>query len=222
MPTSRDRRRGRVPRTPRGLGASVLTDNRRQVDAWERNALAELRRGDSDQAIDSYVAHDRVHVASSESEVREQLIEEWMNARVEGENVLMVAPRLADVDDLNRRARVILRLEGYLGDDRVLLAGRGFAEGDDVLALRNDYRVGLLNGTRGIDRPDRRGARTLTVHCDDGERFVVPFEYVEAGHLTHGYATTIHKAQGATVDRCLVLLDETGAREHAYTALSWA
>ena len=202
------------------LGASVLADNRRQLDAWERDALAELRRGDSNQAIDSYVAHNRVHVASSESEVREQLIEDWMNARVEGENVLMVAPRLADVDDLNRRARVILRNEGYLGDDGVLLAGRGFAEGDDVLALRNDYRVGLLNGTRGSIEQIDLARRTFTVQCDTGEQVLIPFEYLEAGHLTHGYATTIHKAQGATVDRCLVLLDETGAREHAYTALT--
>ncbi len=49
---------------------------------------------------------------------------------------------------------------------------------------------------------------------------MIPFAYAEAGHLTHGYATTIHKAQGATVDRSLVLLDDTTSREHAYTALS--
>ncbi len=101
-----------------------------------------------------------------------------------------------------------------------VLAGRGFTEGDDVLALRNDYRIGLLNGTRGAIEQIDVARRTLTVHCDDGEQLVVPFDYVEAGHLTHGYATTIHKAQGATVDRCLVLLDETTAREHAYTAMS--
>jgi hypothetical protein len=28
----------------------------------------------------------------------------------------------------------------------------------------------------------------------------VPFEYLEAGHLTHGYATTVHKSQGVTCD----------------------
>ena len=67
----------------------------------------------------------------------------------------MVAGRLADVDDLNTRARSVLRARGRLGPDRVVLAGRGFAEGDDVIALRNDYRLGLLNGTRAaIDRVD--------------------------------------------------------------------
>ena len=53
-----------------------------------------------------------------------------------------------------------------------------------------------------------------------GARLVAPFAYAEARHLTHGYATTIHKAQGATVDRCFVLADDTMTREHAYTALS--
>ena len=41
-------------------------------------------------------------------------------------------------------------------------------------------------------------------------------------HLAHGYATTIHKAQGLTVDRALVLVDDTVAREQAYVALSRA
>src|SRR3546814_956983 len=55
---------------------------------------------------------------------------------------------------------------------------------------------------------------------DRNERREVSFEYLAAGHLTHGYATTIHKAQGATVDRCLIPADDTATHEHAYTALS--
>lgn len=202
------------------LGASLLTYNRRQTELWERDALADLRAGDPTRAVDSYLQHERVHQATTDREARELLVEEWMNARVDGEVVLMVAARLNDVDDLNKRARKILRDEGYLDPDRIVLAGRAFAEGDDVLALRNDYELGLLNGTRAlidhIDIPRQR----LLVHTDSGEHLAIPFAYAEAGHLAHGYATTIHKAQGATVDRCFVLLDDTTTREHAYTALS--
>src|SRR3546814_19858105 len=60
----------------------------------------------------------------------------------------------------------------------------------------------------------------MTLSTASGQRLDVPFAYAEAGHLTHGYATTVHKAQGATVDRCFVLVDETMTREHASTALS--
>src|SRR3546814_16929859 len=60
----------------------------------------------------------------------------------------------------------------------------------------------------------------MTRAATTGERLTVPFAYAEGGHLTHGYATTVHKAQGTTVDRCFVLVDDTMTREHAYTALS--
>jgi hypothetical protein len=201
------------------LGASHLTDNRRQTDQWERATLAELRSGDPNRAIDDYADHDRVHQAATDDAVRDQLVDAWMNARVDGENVLMVAARLADVDDLNRRARYVLRDECHLGNDQIVLAGRAFAESDEVLALRNDYQLGVLNGTRAtVERIDT--TRQEMILATDGDRLTVPFAYAEAGHLTHGYATTIHKAQGATVDRCFVLADDTMTREHAYTALS--
>ena len=202
------------------LGASHLTDNRRQANEWERATLAELRAGDPSRALDDYLDHDRVHQAATDHELRDRLVDEWMNARVDGEDVLMVAARLADVDDLNRRARHVLSDECYLGNDQAMCAGRPFAESDEVLALRNDYRLGLLNGTRAtVERIDT-SRHEMTLATATGERLTVPFAYAEAGHLTHGYATTIHKAQGATIDRCFVLADDTLTREHAYTALS--
>jgi AAA domain/TrwC relaxase len=137
------------------LGASRLLENRRQTQTWERDALAELRAGDTDSAVDAYLQHQRIHHASTNAKARELLIEKWMSARAGGEQGLMVAGRLADVDDLNTRARTVLRAQGRLGPDQVVLAGRAFAEGDDILALRNHYRLGLLNGTRAtIDRID--------------------------------------------------------------------
>jgi conjugative relaxase-like TrwC/TraI family protein len=202
------------------LGASRLIENRRQTQTWERDALAELRAGDTDSAVDAYLQHQRIHQAPTNDKARELLVEQWLSARATGDEGLMVAARLTDVDDLNRRARTALRAQGRLGPDQVVLAGRAFAHGDDVLALRNDYRLGLLNGTRAaIDRVDI-DRRHLVALTDNDERLVIPFEYVTNGHLTHGYATTVHKAQGATVDRCFVLVDETAAREHTYTAVS--
>ena len=82
--------------------------------------------------------------------------------------------------------------------------------------------VGVLNGTRltlaSID------SRQGNLHCrDDHHRSVrIPFRYAADGLLTHGYAMTIHKAQGATLTRALVLADDTMTAEHAYTALSRA
>lgn len=71
-----------------------------------------------------------------------------------------------------------------------------FALGDEVLAHRNRYDLGLLNGDRGVVRGAT--ARRLSVGLEDGRSVEVPAEYIDDGHLTHGYATTVHKAQGMT------------------------
>lgn len=48
----------------------------------------------------------------------------------------------------------------------------------------------------------------------------VPGDYIDAGHLTYGYASTVHKAQGATCDRLFVLGDDTFTIETGYTSLT--
>ena len=44
----------------------TLTDNRRQTEAWERRALADLRAGDPDAAVAAYAGHGRVHTAPAD------------------------------------------------------------------------------------------------------------------------------------------------------------
>jgi hypothetical protein len=203
----------------RALGASELTVNRRQQQSWERVALAQLRAGDSDAALDAYRAHGRVHERANS---RAELVRDWYQARTTGVDTIMLAARIGDVDDLNNEARALLRAERRIGPTEIVLAGRGYGIGDEVLALRNAYDLDILNGTRAaIARIDRH-AQQLHVIDDRARSRVIPFAYAEAGNLTHGYATTIHKAQGATVERAFVLLDDSVAAEHAYTALSRA
>lgn len=62
------------------------------------------------------------------------------------------------------------------------------------------------------------------IHCrtDDHRPLRLPFDYASSRHLAHAYAMTIHKAQGATYDRCFVLAGDQLTKESAYTALSMA
>ncbi|MFN0026847.1 MAG: hypothetical protein ACKV2O_06635 [Acidimicrobiales bacterium] len=132
----------------------------------------------------------------------------------------MIALRLSDVQDLNRRARHHLREAGELGPDQLTSGQLAFAEGDQVLALRNNYQLGILNGTRGQITTINPNRQTVTVRVDTSMSIDLPYSYIAAGHLTHGYATTLHKAQGATVNRTFILADTTYTKEHLYTALS--
>ncbi len=60
----------------------------------------------------------------------------------------------------------------------------------------------------------------LLLELEDGRQVAVPIDYVDDGHLTHGYAITVHKAQGSTCDRALVLGDDTFTIELGYTSLT--
>ena len=202
----------------RRLDASLLATNRRQQSSWERNALAHLRSGDTDTALDAYLRHGRVKTAAPGTDPRAQMVEDWFDARRSGTAVMLAATR-ADVNELNRSTRTRLRTEGEIDADCVTLAGVGFAEGDLVVALRNDRRLGLLNGTRSVVEYVDLDDQVIRCRTDDHEIVSLPFTYAEE-NLAHGYAMTIHKAQGATYDHSLVLGDGRLTKEAAYTAMS--
>jgi len=141
--------RGLVNRLP----VVELTDNRRQRQAWERDALDELRGGDPAAAVAVYNGAGRVVVGDTAEAVREQLVSDWWTARTEhdgpGDRGVMIAARVNDVEDLNDRARVRLAAAGELtGPALPAAAGREFQAGDRIVCLRNDRRLGVVNGTR--------------------------------------------------------------------------
>lgn len=58
------------------------------------------------------------------------------------------------------------------------------------------------------------------MRLDAGEVVVLSGDYLASGHVTHAYASTVHKAQGMTCYRSLVLADDRLFLESSYTALS--
>jgi hypothetical protein len=88
-----------------------------------------------------------------------------------------------------------------------------------VICLRNDRRLDVLNGTIGT--VEQRRGNGLIVETADGLR-ALPVEYLEAGHLGHAYAMTVHKSQGMTVERAFVLSSESLSQESGYVAMSRA
>ena len=93
---------------------------------------------------------------------------------------------------------------------------REFAPGDRVMFLRNERGLGLKNGT--LARVEEISPTAMTARLDSGGRVTVAFK--DYNHLDHGYAATIHKAQGVTVDRTHVLASPGLDRHATYVALS--
>jgi Ti-type conjugative transfer relaxase TraA len=201
------------------VGAIELTENRRQREAWERGALDALRFGRPTVALATYERAGRIRTASTMSEAQASLVTHWAMAFTAGDDAVMLAVGRREVAALNDLARLELRRLGRLGPAVLEVDGRGFAAGDKVICLRNDRSLGVLNGTVGT--LEVRARNGVLVHTADGVR-TLPTAYLEAGHLGHAYAMTVHKAQGITVQRAFVLATEALRRESAYVAMSRA
>ncbi len=206
----------------RHLDAIQLTENRRQVNAWERDALGELRTGDVTRAVRALDDAGRTRHFDSMTQAKTALVSDWLASCNEEPNLTsrMYAVRRSDVDALNDEACKHLRSRSKLeADIFTAKSGMGFARGDEVLCTRNDRFLGVVNGTTGKVVSARAGVLTIqgpsgTFHLDE--------PYIAAGNVAYGYATTIHKSQGATVDRAFVLGTAGLYREAGYVALSRA
>jgi Ti-type conjugative transfer relaxase TraA len=213
------------------LGAVELSEVHRQRHAWDRAALDELRHGDISEWIAAYDQHGRLVPCRSADEQTRTLVADWyVSARELGmEQTVMLAGRRDEVTDLNHLARATRVAAGELDDAPALtVEGRTFTQGDRVLALRNrhvdhadqDGRHLLRNGNRGTVTHVDHQAGDLTVRLDTGPTVRLSADYLADGHVDHGYAMTIHKAQGMTTQRIFVLASPDLARELGYVAAS--
>jgi len=203
------------------LGAVTLTNNQRQRDPIDRQVALALREGRAGQAIATLQRSRRLVTAATPDDLRIAMVADWAEATAAGNDAVMLTPRRVDAEILNRAARAVLADQGALGPDAFVVDGRGFAVGDRVLALRNNARLGVWNGSRATVTAVDGSTHCLLVRVDRSDRLIsLPGSYVEAGWVSHAYASTIHKAQGLTVDRALLWGDRHVFAEAGYTALT--
>jgi Ti-type conjugative transfer relaxase TraA len=214
------------------VGAAEITEVRRQLVPWQREATRELATGRTGEALARYQAAGMIRRYATDEVALTGVIDGWQAARerAPGERQIILAHTREDARALNEAARAKRRDAGELGEDHVLpteLGPRSFAVGDHVYFLRNERGLGVKNGTLGtivaIDG-DGEGAR-LSVRLGVEESTsrdakVVSFALAEYADLDHGYAATTHKAQSVTVDRTHVLATPGMDRHLAYVALT--
>jgi conjugative relaxase-like TrwC/TraI family protein len=219
------------------LGASELVENRRQHQAWEREALELVRSGLVEEAVAAYQAHDRVVAADSKPAATLALLQDWWAAwqqaeRDPSQEVIVLAARRAEVDRLNTACQELLAARGRLGVERLQVEDRQLAVGDRVVCGHNAIRdLGVANGSRGTITALDPQARTLAIGLDgaDGHEVTLPSSYLDGRgrgernrRVDLAYATTGHRAQGLTRGRALVRLTGTEDVNWLYVQLSRA
>ncbi len=169
------------------LGACELTENRRQQQAWEREALDLVRSGLVEEAVAVYQAYDRVVAADSKPAATLALLQDWWTAHQEAEGdsaqeVIVPAARRAEVDRLNTACQELLAARGRLGAERLQVEDRQLAVGDRVVCGHNAIgELGVANGSRGTITVLDSQERTLTIRLDgaDGREVTLPRNYLD-------------------------------------------
>jgi hypothetical protein len=228
------------------IGFAELSGVRRQREQWSRDASRLFARGDVEAGLDAYGQHGHLVEAETREDVVGHLVSDWTDARrqlldqsttlgkparLRGDELLVLAHTNQDVKRLNEALRAIMVGEGGLRDGRAFQTERGareFAIGDRIIFLENARFVEpraehlgaqyVKNGMLGtvVSTTDKRGRTVLSVRLDNDRE--VMFSEGSYRNVDHGYAATIHKSQGATVDRTFVLA--TGMMDQHLTYVS--
>ena len=206
-------------------GRAELRDIRRQSLPWQRQASAALASGDIGAALAAY--HQDVHRHKTRGSAPAAIAEAWVarergDSGARGGSQVALTHRRRDVASLNEAIREARREAGLLAGSAKEVAvetprgQRAMALGDRVCFLRNDRRLGVYNGTTGTVEGAREGA--LEVRLDGGRSVTVLLSRYR--DLDYGYALTVHRAQGVTVDHAHVWATPGLDRHAAYVAMT--
>jgi conjugative relaxase-like TrwC/TraI family protein len=203
--------------------AAELTAIRRFRADWEQAASLRLRARDP-AVLAVYEEHGRV-VGGDRDVMLDTAFTRWQAARGRGESILVCAGDHGTVDTLALRCRTARVAAGEVEPDGLAVSEHVIGVGDEIVTGRNDRRLITTGGgwVRNGDRwtvTARHPDGTLTVEDASGRgRLTLPAGYVD-DHVTLGYAVTIHKAQGVTVDHAVVVVDDTTTAEGLYVAMT--
>jgi conjugative relaxase-like TrwC/TraI family protein len=203
--------------------AAELCEVRRFSDPWEANASLRLRNGDA-SVLEEYDARGRI-VGGDREEMVEEAFSAWLAARRAGESIVVVAPDHAMVDALALRARAVRVDAGEVEPGGLVAGAQAVGRGDEIVSTQNNRRlittagVWVRNGDRWrVDVRHLDGSLVVS-HLGNRGRVVLPAPYV-ADHVALAYAVTVHKAEGVTVDRAVLLADSATMAEHLYVGMT--
>lgn len=223
-------------------GAAILKDVQRVADAEQKAAFGRMHEGGFLDPLKTFEKAGGIHWTTRQSDTLKQMAERYTAdvAAAPDKSRFMFALKNADVASLNQHARALHQARGDLGEDVTLQTAAGaqvFATGDRIQFSGNgrtqrEKRAGLVNGAVGtvtgleIDKHDRARV-TVELDAPKGDRpqrvsFVVG-EDAKAGEFNsfkHGYAGTIYRGQGRTLDEVYVGHSAQWRSSAAYVALT--
>ncbi|NKQ54991.1 relaxase domain-containing protein [Amycolatopsis sp. K13G38] len=221
-----------------GAGAAYeLTEVRRFAADWERGASLRLRDGDQ-TVLGDYHKHGRILDAGTREQAETTAGKAWLADTLAGKHSILIVDTNEQAAHLCAELRNDLIRLGHVAEDGVPLGLQGTyaGVGDLIQARRNGWDLAGFEGNREVPI-NRKQYRVLDTRDDGGlvvarvlgredgigevlgERITLPGAYV-GEHVALGYASTVHSAQGLTVDTSHAVVTESTGQEALYVGLT--
>ena len=202
------------------FGTTTLRDIKRQRELWAREAVKAFAEGRTAHALQEFAGRGLVFMSDAPQAAMERLLTDWKTeAMAAPVPAVILACRNSDVLELNQWAQRERIRAGHLDGAGVAVGSCRVFEQDRIVFTKNCPALGVFNGQ--VATVAALGGEQLTVRLDTGGH--VSFTPERYSHLQLAYALTTHKAQGITVERAFVYVDETTeTREAAYVQASRA
>jgi len=190
------------------LGSVTLTENRRQARPWQVEALRDIREGRGERAVAALAQHGDVVVAEDEAAAVTRLLADWWEARSQGAEVAILSSTRDGADSLNALAHARLAVAGVLGKQAVVLSAsdkhgglpeRELRVGDEIRFRKRRVWTRQLAAANGDTAAVLSVSPThIELRLRGGQAVRTTVSWA-TDHVDHGYASTIHSAQGRTV-----------------------
>ncbi len=204
------------------IGYAELETIYRQREQWMRDASLDLARGNVGKALAAYQSNGKMIGLELKADAVTNLISDWNREYDPAKSTLILAHLRRDVRMLNELARAKLIERGIIEQGFVFNTAdgnRNFAAGDQIVFLKNEGAIGVKNGMLGTVVEAAPGRLVAVIGEGEHLRQVI-VEQRFYNNVDHGYATTVHKSQGATVDRVKVLASLSLDRHLTYVAMT--
>nr|WP_108884024.1 AAA family ATPase [Orientia tsutsugamushi] len=201
------------------FGSHVLTDIRRQSETWGREVAMKFAESNISSGITLLRQKKCVKFDNTLRDSMSKLIYNWSLSKFKLHEKLVITVRNKDVDILNSSIRSLLKANGTLQgtEYRRSIAGKveSYMAGDRIVFQKSDKDLQIRN------------SEFATLISVNKNKFVAK---TDAGkevsfapgkiQFKHGYASTVYKAQGASIKDVYVLHNGISNISSSYVAMT--
>ena len=198
-------------------GSSTVFNIRRQSSNWGREVASCFAGGRVLEGLTILEGNERIKWSGNVDKSMQELLGDWGSSKYDLGDRIILAVENRRVNALNAGARQYLKANGKLEGEEVSVSGNYYMKGDRVLITGTNKELGVINGDLGEVLHASMDKFVIGIA---GKEKAIEFNPKEYDGFKHGYATTVFKAQGASIKDVYVFHDRFSGIRNGYVALS--